>query len=38
MVGTMSSTSPHPPEQPGPAKPGKIRTWWHPLLANLLRW
>src|SRR5258708_14510090 len=30
------------PPQPGTAaadnKPGKIRTWWHPLLANLLRW
>jgi hypothetical protein len=21
-----------------PPSPGKIRTWWHPLLANLLRW
>jgi hypothetical protein len=34
----MTSTSPQPPEQPAEAKPGKIRTWWHPLLANLLRW
>ena len=34
----MSSTSPPPPEQQPAAKPGKIRTWWHPLLANLLRW
>jgi hypothetical protein len=25
------------PSQPGGA-PGKTRTWWHPLLANLLRW
>jgi hypothetical protein len=34
----MSSTSPQPTDEPAPAKPGKIRTWWHPLLANLLRW
>src|SRR6202049_1878407 len=31
-----------PPPKPGSAaaenQPGKIRTWWHPLLANLLRW
>ena len=28
-----------PPAQPEePAPPGKIRTWWHPLLVNLLRW
>ena len=20
------------------SRPGKIRTWWHPLLANMLRW
>jgi hypothetical protein len=26
--------SPEPPA----ATPGKIRTWWHPLLASLLRW
>jgi len=30
------------PLQPGRAtaanKPGKIRTWWHPLLTNFLRW
>jgi hypothetical protein len=25
---------PSPPDQP----PGKIRTWWHPLLVNFLRW
>jgi hypothetical protein len=34
----MSST-PSPPTGPPPAaSPGKIRTWWHPLLASLLRW
>src|SRR5436853_3119681 len=33
----MSSTPSQPSEQPS-ATPGKIRTWWHPLLANLLRW
>jgi hypothetical protein len=27
-----------PSSQPPGDKPGKIRTWWHPLLANLLRW
>ena len=29
---------PQPTRQPAGATPGKIRTWWHPLLANLLRW
>ena len=33
----MSSASFQTPESQ-PPKPGKIRTWWHPLLANLLRW
>src|ERR1700761_3857194 len=33
----MTSPSPPPPE-PFAATPGKIRTWWHPLLAGLLRW
>jgi hypothetical protein len=33
----MSQASPPPGDQPE-AKPGKIRTWWHPLLANFLRW
>jgi hypothetical protein len=34
----MNPPSPQSAEpQPG-ATPGKIRTWWHPLLANLLRW
>jgi hypothetical protein len=26
------------PPNPEPDKPGKIRTWWHPLLAGVLRW
>jgi hypothetical protein len=30
---TQQPTSPSPS-----ATPGKIRTWWHPLLASLLRW
>jgi hypothetical protein len=34
----MSSTSPELPERQSAAQPGKIRTWWHPLLASLLRW
>ncbi|MBV9124607.1 MAG: hypothetical protein JO112_14720 [Planctomycetes bacterium] len=25
------------PSEPNPS-PGKIRTWWHPLFASLLRW
>ncbi len=34
----MSPTPSQPAsERPAPT-PGKIRTWWHPLLANLLRW
>ncbi|MBV9123070.1 MAG: hypothetical protein JO112_06920 [Planctomycetes bacterium] len=32
----MEPPAPPPPE-PSPT-PGKIRTWWHPLLASLLRW
>ena len=28
---------PQPTGEPE-SRPGKIRTWWHPLLANLLRW
>jgi hypothetical protein len=31
-------TASQPSDQPSDATPGKIRTWWHPLLANLLRW
>jgi hypothetical protein len=27
-----------PPQQPDPSTPGKTRTWWHPLLASVLRW
>jgi hypothetical protein len=26
------------PAEPEGDKPGKIRTWWHPLLAGFLRW
>jgi hypothetical protein len=26
------------PPDPEADKPGKIRTWWHPLVASLLRW
>jgi hypothetical protein len=33
----MTSPSSQPPEQE-PARAGKTRTWWHPLLASLLRW
>jgi hypothetical protein len=30
---------PSQPSDPTPAAtPGKVRTWWHPLLASLLRW
>jgi hypothetical protein len=29
---------PSPPDQPLNPTPGKTRTWWHPLLASLLRW
>jgi hypothetical protein len=34
----MSPTSAQPPEPPPVTRPGKTRTWWHPLLASLLRW
>jgi hypothetical protein len=34
----MSTTPSQPTSQAASATPGKIRTWWHPLLANLLRW
>lgn len=34
----MNSPTGKPPPQAETAPPGKIRTWWHPLLASLLRW
>jgi hypothetical protein len=34
----MKPPPPQPTGQPEGATPGKIRTWWHPLLASLLRW
>src|ERR1700730_9672847 len=34
---SMSQTLPQPTGEPE-SRPGKIRTWWHPLLANMLRW
>jgi hypothetical protein len=34
----MSSSAPQPPDPQPAAQPGKIRTWWHPLLTSLLRW
>src|SRR5204863_3074292 len=34
----MSSPPSQPTDQPSATTPGKIRTWWHPLLASLLRW
>jgi hypothetical protein len=34
----MNPPSPQPTDRPADAPPGKVRTWWHPLLANLLRW
>src|SRR5438309_7480221 len=34
----MNPTPSEPEDQDPTTKPGKIRTWWHPLLANLLRW
>jgi hypothetical protein len=33
----MSQTQQQPAAEPE-SRPGKIRTWWHPLLANMLRW
>src|SRR5262245_37689791 len=26
------------PAEPEGSRPGKVRTWWHPLLAGFLRW
>src|SRR5262244_75316 len=34
----MNPASPQPTGQQPAASAGKIRTWWHPLLAGLLRW
>lgn len=34
----MEPPSPTPADHPPGTSPGKIRTWWHPLLASLLRW
>jgi hypothetical protein len=34
----MSPTPPQPTAPQPASAPGKIRTWWHPLLANMLRW
>jgi hypothetical protein len=34
----VNPPSPEPAKAQPSATPGKIRTWWHPLLANLLRW
>jgi hypothetical protein len=34
----MNPSSSQPGGEPQAATPGKIRTWWHPLLASLLRW
>src|SRR5689334_11734297 len=34
----MTSPSDQPAAEPPAAAPGKVRTWWHPLLANFLRW
>jgi hypothetical protein len=36
-VSIVDPTPSQPTDQPSPT-PGKIRTWWHPLLAGLLRW
>jgi hypothetical protein len=37
-MDAMSPTPSQPTDQSAAATPGKIRTWWHPLLASLLRW
>jgi hypothetical protein len=34
----MTPDSPQPASESAPRPPGKVRTWWHPLLAGLLRW
>src|SRR5271166_2532689 len=34
----MEDQPPQASSEADSSKPGKIRTWWHPLLAGLLRW
>jgi hypothetical protein len=34
----METSPPEPADEGTGTRPGKVRTWWHPLLANLLRW
>jgi hypothetical protein len=34
----MSAESPESSNELSAKPPGKVRTWWHPLLAGLLRW
>jgi len=34
----MDTPQPKPGIEAPENKPGKIRTWWHPSLASLLRW
>jgi hypothetical protein len=37
MATAMNPSSP-PPGEGQPPAPGRTRTWWHPILAGLLRW
>jgi hypothetical protein len=34
----MDAPPPQPTSEAATGKPGKVRTWWHPLLAGFLRW
>jgi hypothetical protein len=34
----MDTSPPDPASEPATGKAGKVRTWWHPLLASFLRW
>ena len=34
----MDAPPPEPASEAATGKPGKVRTWWHPLLAGFLRW
>ncbi len=34
----MDDQPPQPAGETASSKPGKLRTWWHPLLAGFLRW